>query len=166
MPKGVYKRTDKMRENIRLSKIGNTSHLGFNHSEKVKKKMRLNNLGKKLSEITKEKIGIANRGSKNYFWKGGISFLTKRIRHLYKYRQWKSDVFTRDNFICQECDKRGGYLEAHHIKAFSKIIEENNIKTLEEALNCDELWNINNGITLCLDCHTKTDNYKCKLSKI
>lgn len=27
--------------------------------------------------------------------------------------------------------------------------------TLEEAYNCDVLWNINNGITLCVYCHKK-----------
>lgn len=34
-----------------------------------------------------------------------------------------------------------------------KIQEENNIKTLEDAENCEELWNINNGRTLCRNCH-------------
>jgi hypothetical protein len=45
-------------------------------------------------------------------------------------------------------------LNAHHKdKSFSKIMEDNNIKTLEEALICGELWNINNGITYCKKCH-------------
>ena len=46
-------------------------------------------------------------------------------------------------------------------------MEENNIKTLEEAENCEELWNINNGRTLCYPCHYKTDNYggACKKGK-
>jgi len=76
-----------------------------------------------------------------------------------EYRQWKSDVFTRDNFTCQMCYTRGGYLHAHHIKSFAIIMKENNIKSVEEALKCVELWNINNGQTLCLDCHKETDTY-------
>jgi len=33
------------------------------------------------------------------------------------------------------------------------------ILSKEEALSCDELWNINNGRTLCIGCHKKTDTY-------
>ena len=117
-------------------------------------------LGKKLSRkhkkaISKGHIGLF-RGDKNPAWKGGISLLEARIRRSFKYRQWRSDVFTRDNYICQECGyEKGGILEAHHIKPFAVIIAEYNIKTLEEALVCEELWNINNGITFCKFCHRK-----------
>lgn len=69
---------------------------------------------------------------------------------------WRTQIFGRDNFTCQECSERGTWLEAHHIKRFSSIIKENNIKTLEEALKYDELWNLDNGITLCKKCHNKT----------
>ena len=30
---------------------------------------------------------------------------------------------------------------------------------LEQALNYEELWNINNGETLCENCHKETDTY-------
>jgi 5-methylcytosine-specific restriction endonuclease McrA len=94
-------------------------------------------------------------GSNAWNWKGKITSLKSQIYRHYKARQWRSDVFTKDNFTCQWCGNRS-YLEAHHIKEQYKIIEENKIKTLEEALNCEELWNINNGITLCKNCHNKT----------
>lgn len=29
----------------------------------------------------------------------------------------------------------------------------------EDAINCEELWSINNGRTLCIDCHKKTNTY-------
>ena len=99
------------------------------------------------------------RGNLNPNWKGGIVPLKRSLRTQYIYRQWRDDVFTRDNYICQECNKRGGYLEAHHKESWSIIFDRNNIKTLEEAINCQELWNINNGITLCKDCHKKTLTY-------
>lgn len=135
------------------------------------------NTGRPCSEETKRKIGNANRGSKNGNygislskeerlhlsnklrgknapnWKGGISLLTHRIRDSFHYRQWRSDIYTRDDFICQECGQRGGRLNAHHIKSFSLILQFYEITTLKEALECEELWNINNGITLCKKCH-------------
>jgi hypothetical protein len=96
-------------------------------------------------------------GKNNPAWKNGdIVKINFQIRKSFKYRQWRSDIFFRDDFICQVCNKRGNWLEAHHcIKEFAIIIKENNIKTLEEALNCEELWNLNNGKTLCKKCHIK-----------
>jgi hypothetical protein len=95
-------------------------------------------------------------GKNNWNWKGGVTTLYNKIRRCFEMRQWRSDIFTRDNFTCQICgDKNGGNLEAHHIKEFSKILSERNIKTFDEALLCEELWNLNNGITLCEKCHIK-----------
>jgi len=84
----------------------------------------------------------------------------KQIRETFKYRQWRSDVFTRDNFTCQHCQTRGIELNAdHYPKRFIDIIKEYKINTLDSAINCDELWNINNGRTLCVSCHRKTDTW-------
>ncbi len=94
----------------------------------------------------------------NYQW--WITPLTKKIRKCFKYRQWRSDVFTRDEFCCVSCWKKWWILQADHIKLFSVIMNENNISSLEEAECCEELWNINNWQTLCLACHkvkTKED---------
>jgi len=69
-------------------------------------------------------------------------------------------IFQRDNWICQKCRKRGGItLHPHHKKSLATILEENNIKTLEGALNCKELWDVNNGITICRKCHKETETY-------
>jgi len=132
------------------------------HKERTKKKIAKSLTGHKLSIKTKKKISKSRRGqllgSKNPAWKGGLTPLWKRLRECFKYRQWRSDVFTRDNFTCQECGERGCYLEAHHIESFIKILRKNKIKTYQEALACEELWNINNGLTLCKKCHNKTKN--------
>lgn len=129
--------SDKIRQNI---------------SEKLKGRIPWNK-GKHLPEETRKKMSLVHKGSKSYRWKGGITLLNLQIRSCFQYRQWRSDVFTKDDFTCQQCFQRGGQLETHHIISFSKIIEKNRIKTLEDALNCEELWNINNGITLCKKCH-------------
>ena len=59
--------------------------------------------------------------------------------------EWRTFVFQRDKYTCQECKQVGGRLEAHHIKAFKKYPD----------LRLD----INNGLTLCKECHKKTDTY-------
>jgi hypothetical protein len=66
----------------------------------------------------------------------------------------RSDVLRRDNWTCQTCGARGCKLEAHHSKAgFTKLLKEYSIKTYEQALKCDELRDLNNGVTLCKPCH-------------
>jgi hypothetical protein len=157
---------------------GHTLNMGKIISETTKEKMRQNAikqfktkghpmLGKKRSEGTREKIRQSRLGNKNPMfgknrelasnWKGGKTDIKITIRKNYKYRQWRSDVFQRDNFTCQECGARGVYLEAHHcLKRFADILDEYKIKTLEQAYQCEELWNINNGISMCRKCHDKT----------
>ena len=140
----------------------NKGNKGIPMSEETKRKIskalkgNTNMLGKYLSEKTKLKMSEIKKGENNSNWKGGISFLENSIRTNFKNRQWRSDVFTRDNFTCQDCgDNISANLETHHIKSFSSILQKHEINTLEQALECEELWNINNGITLCKECHKK-----------
>lgn len=74
-----------------------------------------------------------------------------RIRASKKYSEWRKSVFERDNFKCQKCGKIGGRLNSHHIKPF--------------AYFKDDRFDINNGVTLCEDCHRKTENYGRKCTK-
>ena len=91
----------------------------------------------------------------------------KIIRETFKYRQWRSDIFTRDEFSCVFCGKKGCELNADHFpKRFIDIIKEHKIVTLKQAIECEELWNINNGRTLCVDCHRKTDTWGRRPYKI
>lgn len=82
------------------------------------------------------------------------------IRNSYQYRQWRSDVFTRDGFACQNCGKHGYRLEAHHILSVTAVIRQDNISTISDAFANARLFDINNGVTLCESCHSLTDNYK------
>ena len=95
----------------------------------------------------------ASMNEKNGCWKGGISKLCDRIRNSDEYKKWRIKVFKRDNWACCNHHRVGGTLNVHHIKEMAIIIKENNIKTMEEAIKCKELWDVNNGVTLCIDCH-------------
>ena len=117
------------------------------HSLKTRIKIGLSGIGKHCSELA-------------WNWKGGVSKIDRRCRQMVEYKQWRSDVFQRDNWICKTCGKNGCYVTAHHIYALSKIIKEEKIKDILEARKCGRLWDLKNGITLCEDCHSLTDNYK------
>ena len=106
--------------------------------------------------VTSSRKGVPQldrRGEHPNNWQGGVTKLNDSLRTSMQYRQWRSDVFTRDNFTCQGCGQHGGRLNPHHIKPFSIIIKENNVRSIDQGLACDELWNINNGKTLCVNCH-------------
>lgn len=135
-----------LQKNPFLAKL-NRERRGIPRSFEVKEKIRKTKTGEP---------NIAIQGSKNRHWKGGIAPMNNAIRKSSKYKQWRITIFERDDYTCRECKTKGGKLEAHHIKEFHLIIEENNIKTLQEALDCEALWNLDNGLTLCKKCHKLT----------
>jgi len=105
-------------------------------------------------------------GKNNPAWRGGVTNLQHRIRNSSKYKKWREYIFQRDNWTCQFTNQVGGKLIADHIKPFALILEENNIKTFQEAMNCDSLWNYNNGRTITKKSHENTDTYGWKTYNI
>jgi len=71
--------------------------------------------------------------------------LVKVKRTIAELRWWRAAVFHRDDYTCQKCGHRGGRLNAHHIKPY--------------ATHPELRFDVSNGITLCVDCHKKTDSY-------
>ena len=84
-------------------------------------------------------------GEKHHWWKGGVTATSDLIRTSTEYKLWRKSVFERDDYICRFCEQRGGNIQADHIKPFSLFPE------LRFA--------IDNGRTLCEDCHRKTPTY-------
>ena len=115
----------------------------------------------KISE-TRKKSGSA-KGDKNPNWRGGLKPLFQTIRDSDKYKEWWWDVFGRDAYRCVKCGKDRGPFNIKHKKPFSIIMRENKITTLDQAFECEELWNIDNGETLCEPCHRLTDTYGWKV---
>ncbi len=78
----------------------------------------------------------------------------KAVRSLHEYKKWRTDIFKRDNFTCADCGESKIYIEAdHHPERFIDIIRKNEIDSIEKAVKCEELWDIENGRTLCKKCH-------------
>jgi len=116
--------------------------------------------GKRLSLKHRNKISKAMRGDKSPLWRGGRTLLAKTIRDCSEYRRWRLAIFERDKFTCGSCGGRGVYIEAHHTpQRFIDIIRKHGVTSILEALACQELWDVENGRTLCLNCHSKTKGY-------
>jgi len=73
-------------------------------------------------------------------------------------------VFERDNYACRDCGIKRD-LEVHHVKDFKAIKSQYSIQTIEDAVKCDELWDVNNGITLCRKDHLETENHGARKRK-
>lgn len=127
-------------------------------SDETRRKMSEMRKGKALPHFFMKKPWLSEkqRGENNPNWRGGTSSIRDVIRKTEKYDAWRISIFVRDNRTCLNCGGRNKEIEAHHINTFADIIHENKIKTLEDALNCDLLWDVSNGVTLCKDCHNLT----------
>lgn len=99
---------------------------------------------------TRKARSKAQSGENSPWWKGGISYQKKRIRKGVEWKMWRTAIFQRDNYTCRECGARSGKgqaveLHPHHIRQY--------------ALYPELRFDVNNGITLCKECHKKTDTY-------
>ena len=122
-------------------------------------KEKKNEIYKKISKALSGKPQPWNQKENHHNWQGGITELNLQIRGALKYKHWRKAIFERDNYTCQFCNGRGIKIIADHKKKFAQILFENNIKTLKDALKCEELWNLDNGQTLCRECHRKTETF-------
>lgn len=96
-------------------------------------------------------MSLASSGKKQFH--GFKNSINSRIRHLVKYDRWRKFILERDCNICSICKQEKRWIDVHHIISVKKIIEKYNIKTVEDANNCLELWNLSNGVLICKDCH-------------
>ncbi|WP_025912064.1 HNH endonuclease [Priestia flexa] len=96
------------------------------------------------SQIVRDKLKGRTKGEKHYNWKGGISKKNTVLRQSSEYKNWRLGVYQRDNYTCKCCNVNSNKLQAHHIENFSS--------------NEGKRFDLENGITLCEDCHKKFHN--------
>lgn len=141
----------------------NNPMYGTHMSDKAKKHLSDLLKGRKVSAITKAKMSKAGKGKiftaehrrkisesrmgkDNPNWNGGITPEDCKLRKSLKATQWRSIIYKRDNYLCQECKEAGLRLNAHHIKSWKDYP--------------DLRFDVDNGITLCIVCHRKKHKKK------
>ncbi len=87
------------------------------------------------------KEGFPKKEEHNNFKKELDRSYRARHRLYYENTVWRNSVFKRDDYTCQVCNKKGFKIQAHHIENYSS--------------NKEKRFDINNGVTLCIDCHKK-----------
>lgn len=99
---------------------------------------------------------IRLKGENGPRWEGGKTSANKILRSSAAFREWRKQVFTRDNYSCVNCSAKSGVgkrVELHpdHIKPLSTHPEL--------------VFELSNGRTLCADCHRATDTWGWKARK-
>lgn len=90
------------------------------------------------------------RGNEHWNWKGGITPLTQRTRTTEEANAWKLAVLHRDSYTCRMCLSKEN-LQAHHINSWAEFPEDRFI--------------LENGLTLCSDCHNFYHKYEKECNK-
>lgn len=115
-------------------------------------------LGISPSFETRKKISMSLLGiKKEDEWEGFSSDKRRKLIHSKKYIEWRKEVFRRDDWTCQMCHRRSGeghllYIEAHH--------------KLRVKDRPDLIFDLDNGITLCKDCHLSLLKKKNKVAVV
>lgn len=145
-----HRHTEEAKRRIGDASKGNKYSLGYKHTQDAIERIIKARTGKHMLHTTKKKIGDGSRGEKNHNWKGGTSPINEVIRKSSEYKLWRTAVFERDSYACIWCGVKNGngksvILNADHIKPF--------------ALFPELRFAIDNGRTLCIQCHRTTDTW-------
>jgi len=132
----------KVRKGVRLNTGKSCFTKGFTPWNKGKHTGIAPWLGKKRSEEDKKKMSENRKGltagENSPHWKGGITPQILIDRATFR-KTIRKQVLERDNYTCQTCGTKGGYLHIDHIQPWKEYTEGR--------------FDINNCRTLCRKCH-------------
>lgn len=137
----VKKKHNIVRQNIKIKYLGECK---WCKSEVILKKSTTRpNRGKFCSKecYTAWQKSEDNKGENNPNWIDGGKHedYLNHLRKSEEWKNWREHVFQRDNYTCQLCGEKGLELHPHHI--------------LQKCDYPDLIFEVDNGITLCKDCH-------------
>lgn len=87
-----------------------------------------------------------NTGSRSHFYNPNLTAEERLENNRYVSSKknmdvWRKQVYEKDDYTCQKCNTRGGDLNAHHMDGWHWCK--------------DRRFDISNGATLCVPCHTE-----------
>ena len=111
-------------------------------------RMKINNpsYNAEIKEKISKSIQKYWKTHKSYNYIDGSSRNRKYTRKVWI--NLAKECYKRDNFMCKQCGKKGGLLNAHHI--------------IPWAGNPELAFELDNLITLCVSCHAKLHNRRFK----
>lgn len=108
------------------------------------------NMGTRCKKCANEYTSTRFTGEKNHQWNPNKTdeerTHSRSGLHGESQLKWRTKIYIRDNYTCQCCGNRSGKsnpvkLKAHHLNGYHWDKENR--------------WNVDNGITLCEDCHDR-----------
>jgi len=131
---------------LHLSKVlkGRICNTGKTHFKKGNKKGLKTQFKKGDTSYWKGKKNPHFAGPNNPKWKGGVTPEHKKVRWSQKYKDFREEIFKRDNYTCKDCGRKRKsgdrvILNAHHKKSFADYEKLRFVKS--------------NVVTLCKECH-------------
>lgn len=105
-------------------------------------------IGIKLSAEHLANMKIANRkkakkGADHHMWKGGQ--YTGEARKTWQWKEWRAKVYAQDNYTCRGCGMTGKKKNTFHPHHILPVRDFPHL-----------MYSVDNGITLCIECHEKT----------
>lgn len=144
--------------------LGNKSRSGRKNLPETNAKISAAHKGRKHSEEFREMRRKLTAGIPRPERRVPYRDIRQQIRQCMGSKEWKQAVLKRDNYTCVQCGcKKNLHVDHFPIPFFAilnKLIVEQGIENLyDKAIKYDLLFDMNNGRTLCVDCHKQTETW-------